>query len=277
MKYSPAAVNPDDLDIAEAPYLGGEFAVYLSNTPARLLGEVELSQSGSGTWTAKSGAAVVGAGGADLQMVAVTEIRSDEDVVITLNVVDEDDAATTAVATYTAAARAANQSSEFPRGVAADLVVASGATKKIKSITSLASVVGGDRNLRFAVYQLPEAAQYALVGCTTEKKFNVKSREPKGIDCGMETDAYVKRGKTKAGELTIDSKFGGMHDRLARFSGKKTTAMLVGIKDGVVLTDRMVFAQYIPGVEITLPDGDGEAMENAGTGKFVEHLFFTAP
>ena len=53
--------------------------------------------------------------------------------------------------------------------------------------------------------------------------------------------------------------------------------MLVGIKDGQVTTDRMAFVQYVPGVEVTLPDGDGEAMENAATGKFVEHLFFVAP
>jgi hypothetical protein len=273
MKYTPAAINPDDLDIAEAPYLGGEFAVYLTNKPAVNLGEVELSASGSGAWTAS--AAAIKTGGADLQCVATTEVRSDVDVVITFNVTNDLSAVTTATATFTAASRAANQTSHFPRHVAVDLVLATGT--KIKTITGVASVVGGDRNIRFAVYQLPEAADYSLVGCTTSKKFTTKSRQPKGIDCGMEADAFVKRGKTKPGELSIDSKFGGMHDRLARFDGKKTTAMLVGIKDGVVMTDRLVFAQFVPSVEVDLPDGDGEATENAASGKYVDGLFFTAP
>jgi hypothetical protein len=129
----------------------------------------------------------------------------------------------------------------------------------------------------FAIYQLPNAEDYALVGCTTQKKFNTKSRKPVGIDCGMESDAFVKRGKTGKGELTIDSKFGGIADRLTRFDGAKCTALLVGIKDGMVTTDQLVFTQFVPGVEIDLPDGDGEAVENAANGKFVEALFFVAP
>lgn len=273
MKFTPTAVSTDDLHIAEAPYLGGEFAAYLSNVPAKLQGEVTLSAPAVGTWEAKAGAALP-ALGADLQLVAITEIRSDVDVVVTLAVTDDASAVATAIATFTAAARAANQSSHFPRGVAVDLVVST--NKKIKTITGLTSVVGGDRNAVFAVYQLPEAADFHLVGCTTSKKFSTKSRQAKGIDCGMEADAFVKRGKTKPGEMSIDSKFGGMHDRLSRFDGKKTTAMLVGIKDGVVLTDRLVFTQFTPSVEVDLPDGDGEAMENAANGKYVEALFFTA-
>jgi hypothetical protein len=53
--------------------------------------------------------------------------------------------------------------------------------------------------------------------------------------------------------------------------------MLLGIKDGVVTTDRIVFVQYVPTVEVDLPDGDGEAVENAAAGKWVEALFFVAP
>jgi len=124
---------------------------------------------------------------------------------------------------------------------------------------------------------LPNATDYVLVGCTTSKKFNTKARKPVGIDCGMESDAFVKRGKSGKGELTLDSKFGGAAERLTRFDGAKTTAMLLGIKDGVVTTDRIVFVQYVPTVEVDLPDGDGEAVENAAAGKWVEALFFVAP
>jgi hypothetical protein len=274
MKYLPTTVAAIDIDIAEAPYLGGEFAVYLTRVPAVHLADVNLTQSGTGTMT-KDAATSIKAGGADLQLVATTELRSSVPCVVTFNVLDETQQVRTATATFTAPTRAGSQDANFERGIAVDLVLSGGTL--ITSVVSLATVVGGNRAVNFALYQLPEAADYVLVGCTTEKKFNLKGRKAVGIDCGMEADAFVKRGKTRPGDMTIDSKFGGMADRLTRFDSSKTTAMLVGIKDGQVTCDRAVFTQYVPNVDINLPEGEGEAMENAATGKFVDHLFFVAP
>jgi len=280
MKYLPSAVQQADLDIAEAPYLGGEFAVYLSRVPSYHIGQVLLTASGTGnnanaTYT-PSLAVAIKAGGADLQLVADSELLSPSGpCTVVFNVLNDSNTATTLTFTFTPPARAADQDYNFSRGYAVDGTLAAGT--KVTSVTGLQSVTNGNENVKLGLYQLPEAADYVLVGCTTEKKFNTKSRKPVGIDCGMEADAFVKRGKTGKGQLTIDSKFGGMADRLSRFDGAKTTAMLVGIKDGQVTTDRLVFVQYIPGVEVSLPDGDGEAMENAASGVFVDHLFFVAP
>jgi hypothetical protein len=274
MKYLPSSIAQQDLDIAEAPYLGGEFAVYLSRKAAVRIGTIELTASGSGTYADEPATALPSAG-ADLQLVATTELRSEVPCVVVLNVTDETSQARTLTFTFATPARVGQQDSSFSRGYAVDGVLNGGT--KVKAVTGLASITGGDRNVGFSLFQLPEAADYVLVGCTTEKKFNTKSRKPVGIDCGMESDRFIKRGKTGKGELTIDSKFGGMVDRLSRFDGAKTTAMLVGLKDGVVTCDRLVFTQFSPGVEVSLPDGDGEAMENAATGKYAEHLFFVAP
>ena len=274
MKYRPTAISQVDLDIAEAPYLGGEFAVYLSRVPAYKIGTVEMSASGSGLYSDVT-ATTLPAAGADLQCVATSELSSPGGTcVLTFAVTDENDAQRSLTFTFDTPARANNQDHSFARGVAVDGVLSGGT--KVKSITSLTSISNGNRNVTFALYQLPEAADYVLVGCTTEKKFAMRGRKPVGIDCGMESDAFVKRGKSGKGELSIDSKFGTMADKLARFDGSKTTAMLVGVKDGVVTCDRLVFTQYVPGVEVSLPDGEGEAMENAASGKYVELLSFTA-
>ena len=280
MKYNLTAIASVDLDIAEAPYLGGEFAVYLSRTQSVNLGSITMTASGSGsvgsyaTWAGNPGA-VIKAGGADLQLVATGELQSPNGpCTVVFNVINELAAATTLTFTFNTPARAADASASFPRGVATDGVLAAGS--KVVSITSLQSITNGNRGSLFALYQLPEAADYVLVGCTTEKKFTTKSREPVGIDDGMERDRFVKKGKTKRGTLTIDSKFGGMTDRLTRFDGARCTAMLLGIKDGQVTTDRLVFAGYIPGVDVDLPDGEGEAKENAAGGLYEEGLFFVA-
>lgn len=277
MKYLPTTIDPDDSDIAITPYMGGEFNVFLSRIPALLLGSVTLATSGSGSY-ANNPACAIRAGGADLQLVASTELASPMGVcAVVFNIVDDKDEAATLTFTFAPPPRSACQDTSFARGYAVDGTVAGGTGTKVKSITGLKSVSNGGRNVGFRLYQLPEAADYVLVGCTTEKKFTTKSRKPVGIDCGMEADAFTKRGKSGKGELTLDSKFGGMADRLSRFNGAKTTAMLVGIKDGQVTCDRLVFTQYVPGVDVNLPDGEGEAVENAASGKYVDHLFFVAP
>ena len=281
MLYQPSAIAQTDLDTALAPYLGGEFAVYLSRVPAYDVGTVTLNASGSGanltnvSWAPNQSVALPAAG-CNLQMVATSELDSPNGpCTIVFNVKNDQSVATTLTFTFTPPARANDQTFNFARGLAVDGVLAAGTY--VTQIVGLQSVANGNRNETFDIYQLPNAADYVLVGCTTSKKFTTKSRKPVGIDCGMESDAFVKRGKSGKGELTLDSKFGGMKDRLTRFDGAKTTAMLLGIKDGVITTDRIVFTQFVPGVEIDLPDGDGEAMENAATGKYVEALFFVAP
>jgi hypothetical protein len=280
MKYQPSAIAQVDLDISEAPYLGGEFAVYLSRVPAVLLGTVTMTASGNGvdstnvTW-AESVSASIKTGGADLQLVATGELSSPNGAcVVVFDVKDETNAARTLTFTFDTPTRLQCQDSSFPRSYAKDGVLSGG--NLVTEIVDLKSVLNGNRAVTFGLYQLPEAADYVLVGSTTEKKFNTKSRRPVGIDEGMEADKYVKRGKTGKGELSLDSKYGGQMDRLSRFDGAKTTAMLLGIKDGQVTTDRLVFTQFVPGVEVNLPDGDGEAMENAASGKWVEMLSFCA-
>ena len=273
MKHVPSSILPEDLNIANNPFFGGEFAVYLSHTPDVCLGQLDLTDSSNGVFTAANGASIK-SGGADLQIVATTYLKSRVDCVVTFNVLDETNTARTATATFSAPDRASNQSSNFERGYATDLVLSAGL--RIKSIVGLASIVGGSRNVSFGVYQLPEAAEYVMVGCTTSKKFSTKSRKSVGVNCGMKTDAFNKAGMEEPGELSIDSKFGGMHDKLVRFSGAPCTAMLIGIKDGQVTTDRLIFTQYRPVVSVDLPNEEGEAMENAASGKYVEPLFFVA-
>ena len=283
MKYNPSATLSTDADITEATFLGGEFAVYLAEKPAIKLGLVQMSSSGNGatgigniaTWTPRPGATINGAA-ADLVVVAETRLLSGVACNVTFNVTDDLGAITTATATFTPPARSANQGFNFVRGTALDLTVTSGAARQVASIQGIAAITGGSRGVIFAVYQLPNFVDYTLVGDTTQKKFNTKSRKAVGIDSGMEADKYVKLGKTGKGDLTIDSKFGSLADGLARFDGGITTALLVGLKEQVVTQNNFVFVKFIPSVEIDLPDGDGESMANAASGKFKDHLFFEA-
>jgi hypothetical protein len=127
----------------------------------------------------------------------------------------------------------------------------------------------------FGIFKLPELSDYTLIGCTSDVSFNTRSRQARGIDCGMETDAFIKRGKTQPGDLSIGGKLKGFAEGLTRFDGLRTTCMLIGVKDGQVTGDRLVFTQWVPNLKARLPEGDGDAMVDA-EGKFVEHMFFVA-
>jgi hypothetical protein len=151
-----------------------------------------------------------------------------------------------------------------------------GAGVLVTSVTGLTSVTGGANLIKLRVYQLPELADYEIVEASTEIDFNVKDRVAKGIDAGMESDYWVKRGKAAPGELSIGSKYTGFTKGMARYSGQKCTCMLIGQKEGQVVNDQLVFTQWVGSVKPKLPDGDGEAMIECA-GKFVDHLFFVAP
>ncbi len=275
MLYLPGTIT--DLETAEGPYLGGEWAVFLSAVPAALIGTITFTAAGTASFAANP-AASIKTGGADLQIVATNFVRSSAAVSITLACLDNSatPVAMNATASFSPATRAANQNFNFPRGYATDMVPATSG-KKITSITGLGTVSGGAPNATFQVYQLPELADYTLIPYTTDVNFPTRGRAAKGINWGMETDAFIKLGMSKPGDLTISSNFRGFADDLSRFDGQPSTAMLVGLKDGQLIGDRLVFARYVPNLEVKNPAGEGESMADATSGKYKELLMFVAP
>lgn len=158
------------------------------------------------------------------------------------------------------------------------IITPHGTTQLVSSITAsqTPTIVGGGNNQSFRVYQLPAVTDYELIQATMEIDFNTKDRPAKGIDAGMESDFWVKRGKSQPGELSIGSKFRSFTDGMARYSGQKCTCMLLGLKEGQTTVDRLVFTQWVGAIKPKLPEGDGEATQESA-GKFVDHLFFIAP
>ena len=82
MLYGPTAVQQLDLSIALAPFIGAEFAAFISRIPAYQIGTVAMTSSGTGTYTASAATSIVprlpttGPVGANLQLTPTTELRS---------------------------------------------------------------------------------------------------------------------------------------------------------------------------------------------------------
>jgi hypothetical protein len=276
--YVPSAVSASDLDIAQAPYLGGEWAIYLTNKPAKLLASVvAVGDVGWQTIVSPTPGVTLSAP-CHLQVSLATPLAP-RDTSQAANLItsgkDGTGAPVTGNAIWQAPSRSADQSYMFERGYALDWANdGNGLWNEYLSAGDVMQV-NAVANTEFLIWQLPVMTDYTFIGCTTDFRFNSKGRQPKGVDCGMESDKFIKRGKTQAGEASLDAKFKGFAESLARFDGQKCTLMAVGIKDGQVTTDRVVLTQFVPSVEINLPDGDGEAMQPS-KGKFAEQLFFVA-
>lgn len=281
MLYTPSTVGQADLDILQSPYLGGMWQVFFSHKPAIHLADITLTDEDEASAGLVDDVATalpaVGDGGANVVVVAMTPILSDVELVLTLACKDNTSptpATMNGVATFAPPAWVGDQSFNFQAGFAVDLVPATSG-KTYTELTTLTSVAGGREGIEFQLLQLPELADWIAIGCTGDISFNDKSRAAKGIDCRLKSDAYVVRGKSNPGNLSIRSKLRGMADGLARFSGSKVTCMLVGKHDDQILGDRLVFTQFTPTPSYDLPDGDGEAMVNV-EGKFVDLLMFVA-
>lgn len=281
MKYVPTNIANAELDIARSAMLGAEFAVYITATQAILLGQVNLTASGTGVWVPQPGAAISVRTAMDVCIVPITPISSSAPVEITLTGTDTtaSPVAITMKATFSPPARSGNQSANFARGFAQDMAVAASPsnTGLVEAIDAVQTptIVGGGINQSFRVYQLPEQSDYELIVASTDIKFNAKDRQAKGIDAGMVSDYWVKMGKSLPGELSIGSKFVGFSEGLARYSGQKCTVMLLALKEQLTATDRLVFTGWTAANKPSAPEGDGEITQTA-EGKYVDHLFFIA-
>jgi hypothetical protein len=275
--YTPSVVASSELNILQAPYLGGEWEVYLSHTAAIHIGDIEMTGIGAGTYTDDAATSLTAGTGNDIQVVCKTPLLSTAACVISFAGLDNTGTpvAMNGVATFSPPAWVGDQGFNFPRGYAVDLTPAV-VGKQFTSITSLTSVTFGRKGVEFDLYVLPTLATFVLIGCTNNPDFGLKSRTALGINCGMQTDAFVKRGMTTPGTLSMGASFKGVAAGMSRFAGSKVTAMLLGKKDGQVTGERYVFTGFVPGVSFAMGEGDAVSSEKCD-GKFEEVLVFSAP
>lgn len=270
--YLPDPVSLSQLDALNGPYFGGEWEVWLSHDASHHLGTLVMTGADSATYFPNAATVLTPLVGEDIQIVCITPLRSDAACVITFEGLDTTGTMQSGQTAFNPPGWVGDQSFNFQRGVANDLL----APDRFTSITGLVGITNGARNCAFDLYALPESESFVRVGCTSGVNFSDKSRQARGIDCGVETDAFVKLGRTSPGDLEIEGKFRSPQEGLSRFSGDKVTCKLIGVKEGQVTGDVLVFTQFVPNVSYSLPDGDDVVLVNC-KGKFVELLMFSAP
>jgi len=270
MKYNIPTIAAVDLDIAASAEIGLESRVHLSYEPVRLVGEILFEAEGNGTddegiiytpdntYTPPADAG----DGRDFQLVAIGPVLSTTAVVVTASVVFEGGANGTITATLAPPETAADQSFNFPQGLAVDFVP-SVANNTIRTITAITVADGGSSGARFAIVAMPERASYTEVACTEGKSPTPPAPNSVSIPCGYDSARWVKRGRSVTPELGMKARYKGFGDGLMRANGHRVTAMLEVWKEDRILSERQVFGGWRPKVAAERPDGEGEVMADA--------------
>lgn len=271
MGYEPTVIAATDYPIARRPSFGAEMLVSLSSEETYELGQVYMEAVASGTWEADvPNAAVLLADPSDIVVMVSPEVKSAAQVVVTVTGTNSADGALTGTATIKPPAWVPNQTFDFGEGYAVDVVAAS-AFKTITGVTFTQGSKGG----KLRLFKLPALDTFSLVGVTTAKDFTPKTRTPKPIADGLDGSAFVKFGRTAPGTLSITQKFVSFSDGLMRFAGRRCTAVAVVEKEETLITERLIFGNFVPPAKIAFPDGDDEAT-NSAEGMFEAFFVFSA-
>lgn len=273
--YAPGSLSAADKLLAQEPEIGAESIVKASYDPLGLVYEIEQSAAGAASANSISGAYSLPTDGLELQCICANSVASPGSIVITFGVTDEDDTETTATATFAAPSFAADQSDYFPLGTGVDLVPATGAAKKIKSVDSIDSITNGSTGNRFQVVALPALTSYFSVGCTRSKDITLPIPSTVPIPCGFNGSRFVKSGRSEPGNMSCEAAYSLFSDGLARLAGQKVTAIVETRRQDRVLVERLVLGGWRPVPQSPKGDGDDETTTTA-EGLFERFAFFSA-
>jgi hypothetical protein len=262
---APTAIVAAKYPIAQKPTFGGENKVYLSRTPGIEVGSFEVQGLNSGTYTADPvNPALLSA--TPSHLIAVVDNEMDggaSNVVITVTGTNSADAPITGTATYAPVAWHRDQTRYWGQGQAVPVEVTADA--KFKTITGVTVTnAAGAATAIIKLFGVPDQSTFTLVACQDQADFTTKANPAKEIPCGMDGSAFVKRGRSEPGKLTINSKAVDFGDGLMKYNGATNiTAMIKVVKEGTLETGRIYFFGYTVTAKGSNPDGDGFSMFEA--------------
>lgn len=275
MKYDPSTLSATDAELAREAEVGYESTVRASYNPFAIVYQLTQTAANAASADTVAGAYSIPTAGLDLQLICANSVTSEGPLVVTLNVTDEDDTSTTAVATFGPPSFAGDQTYNFALGTGVDLVCASGAAKKIKTITGISSVTGGNTGNRFRVVALPAESSWFDIGCTRSKDLTLPVPSTIAIACGKNASEYVKAGRNVVGELSVDAVYRSYGADLARMAGQKVSIEIATRRADRVLVERSVIGGWRCTPQSPKGDGDDEVVTTA-EGMFEQFAVFFA-
>lgn len=278
MRFTPATVSAANVPIAQAPEINLESGVYISPVELIKLGEVRVDSAGTATWSAVAGVAIP-AGGMDLHLRADNSLENlVGNPTVTLTTTLTGAVAATSLATLTIPSWTADQSKNWAQDQAADFVGvgAGNALLLVTAVAGLSASTNLPANSIFSVWASPATSNFVFHGF--KRAVDGPSQTPKFVNIpdGYLSSAAVKKGRAEVASLKLEMLNISSAAGFMKFNGRKVSVMVTVIKNGLVLTERLVYTGY--GISAAVPrgDGDGEVVASSH-GPFESLLSFVAP
>ena len=139
---------------------------------------------------------------------------------------------------------------------------AGNSAKKIKSLDSIQTFVGGAANNVFRVVCMPST--WFLIGCARTKNFTPPGvPKAKAVACGLNASAFVVGGMSDPGNLDLEALHFTYGDGLSQFNGHRESVLIERYAGGRVLSERLVLGGFRAQTKNDRGDGDAEAMDKA--------------
>ncbi len=112
-------------------------------------------------------------------------------------------------------------------------------------------------------------------GAVTEAGLKLNISKSIAIPDRFDGSAFMKRGHSEPGSLSIKARYVDYMDGLGRMNGHFVTARIDVLKDDHLLTERTVLFQYKPAASPNRGDGDAEVTADS-EGNFQAFATFVA-
>ncbi len=260
MLYKPAAVAANNRPVAQMPALAGHFELYISSEACEKVGNFEYTATATGTYEGLGGVDF-SAVPTDLQVVVEGFLEAAAPVVVNVIGTNASDEALTGTATFTPPAYARNQTPNFPKGAAVDVVTPGAA--KFKTVTNMTVNANGNAGSRLALWRLPVESSFSFVGCLDGFVPSVSPTTPVPVPCGMDGSRFVLPGRSEPNSLRITTSHFSLADGLARISGRNATVYAIRKANGVLLVERWVAGNCIFSVNAEVGSGSDVVTQQA--------------
>ena len=116
--------------------------------------------------------------------------------------------------------------------------------------------------------------QFAPVGCTRNKSFDLPIPSSVSIPCGYEASRFVKKGRSEESELELEFVHFSSWSGVERLNGGRCSLLLDVVKDDSIPWERVVLTGHRPNASPNRGDGDDEVLATS-SGPYESVLLFS--
>jgi len=265
----PKDLATKDYPMAVKPSLGYEQQLHISTQNYTGLGDFVVGGTNSGILSLSTPDTQTLLG-APQELLAVLDTDVPPvagQLVLTITGTNQQDVSKTWTATIKTPAYAQSSASDFPRGLAAEIIpqVDGDTCKTITGVTVVCD--SGWAGTKILILGMPSLSSFVKIGTKVKLDYDPKVPMPVAIQDGRDRGAFIKAGEIDVGTCDITVKEPTSADGLWRYRGKRVTGWIKEMKEDKLNTQNIFLGGLVMTPKVSVPEG-AEPNTLAATGLF---------